>query len=55
MIPGKRSSKPAYDVVLPASGVTYYCLIDAKGNPTKVRGRINVTAMPAALNVPGIG
>jgi len=55
MIPGKRSSTPAYNVILPASGVTYYCLIDANGNPTKVRGQINVTAMPAALNVPGIG
>src|SRR5258708_7405950 len=25
MIPGKRSSKPAYNVILPANGVIYYC------------------------------
>jgi len=55
MIPGNLSSTPAYNVVMPANGVTYYCLIDAKGNPTKVRGQINVTAMPTALNVPKVG
>jgi hypothetical protein len=55
MIPGNRSSTPAYNVFMPANGATtYYCLIDANGNPTKVRGQINVTAMPTALNVPGI-
>ena len=54
MIPGKRSSRPAYNVILPANGVIYYCLLDAKGNPTKVHGQINVTAMPAALTIPGV-
>jgi hypothetical protein len=55
MIPANRSSTPAYNVFMPASGnVIYYCLLDATGNPTKVRGQINVTAMPTALNVPGV-
>ena len=56
MIPGQLSSTPAYSVVMPAKGnVVYYCLLDAKGNPTKVCGQIIVTAMPQALNVPSIG
>jgi len=56
MIPGNLSSTPAYNVFMPASGnVTYYCLLDAKGNPTKVYGQIIVTAMTTALNAPTIG
>ena len=56
MIPGNLSSSPAYNVVMPATGsVVHYCLIDANGNPTKVRGQIIVSAIPTALNVPGIG
>lgn len=56
MIPGKLSSKPAYNVVMPATGnVVYYCLIDAKGNATKMCGQIIVSAIPQALNVPSIG
>jgi hypothetical protein len=55
MIPGNLSSKPAYDVVMPATGNTiYYCLLDAKGNATKVHGQIIVSAVPQALNVPGV-
>ena len=55
MIPANLPSTPAYDVVMPATGNTiYYCLIDAKGNPTKVRGQIVVSAIPQALNVPGV-
>ena len=54
MIPGKLSSTPAYDVVMPTNGVIYYCLIDASGKPTKVCGQIIVTAIPQALNVPGV-
>ncbi len=56
MIPGKLSSSPAYNVVMPKKGnVVYYCLLDANGNPTKVCGQIIVSAIPQALNVPGIG
>jgi len=56
MIPGNRSSTPAYNAVMPAIGnVVYYCLIDAKGNATKVRGQIIVSPIPQALNVPSIG
>jgi hypothetical protein len=55
MIPANLPSTPAYDVVMPATGNTiYYCLIDANGNPTKVRGQIVVSAIPQALNVPGV-
>lgn len=55
MIPGNLSSNPAYDVVMPTTGKTiYYCLLDAKGNATKVRGQIVVSAIPQALNVPGV-
>jgi hypothetical protein len=55
MIPGHLSSTPAYNVFMPANGnVTYYCLLDAKGNPTKVCGQIIVTAMTTALNVPPV-
>ena len=53
MIPGKQSSTPAYNVVMPANGTIFYCLIDAKGNATKVCGQIIVSAIPTALNVPG--
>src|SRR3954466_168885 len=54
-IPGNLSSTPAYDVVMPTSGsIIYYCLKDANGNPTQVRGQILVTAIPAALNVPTV-
>jgi len=56
MIPGNLSSQPAYNAVMPATGnVVYYCLIDAKGNATKVRGQIIVSPIPQALNVPSIG
>jgi hypothetical protein len=56
MVRPKRSSSPAYDVVMPQTGnVIFYCLIDANGNPTQVRGQIIVSAIPAALNVPSIG
>ena len=56
MIPGNLSSQPAYNAVMPAIGnVVYYCLIDAKGNATKVRGQIIVSPIPQALNVPSIG
>lgn len=56
MIPKNRSSTPAYDVVMPATGNTiYYCLLDQNGNPTKVRGQIIVSAIPAALSVPKVG
>jgi len=52
MIPKNRSSTPAYDVVMPATGNTiYYCLLDQNGNPTKVRGQIIVSPMPSALNL----
>ena len=56
MVRANRSSTPAYTVVMPQAGnVIFYCLIDANGNPTKVRGQIIVSAIPAALNVPSIG
>src|ERR1041384_5585732 len=56
IIPANLSSSPAYNVVMPASGsVIYYCLLDASGNPTKVRGQILVSAIPQALNVPKLG
>ena len=56
MVPPNRSSSPAYNVVMPKIGnVIFYCLIDAKGNPTKVRGQIIVAAIPRTLNVPSIG
>jgi len=56
MVPPNRSSTPAYNVVMPKTGnVIFYCLIDAKGNPTKVRGQIIVSAIPPTLNVPSIG
>lgn len=55
LIPGHRSSRPAYDVVMPTTGsIIYYCLKDANGNATKVRGQINVTAMTTAVNVPDL-
>jgi hypothetical protein len=55
MIPGNLSSTPAYDVVMPTTGNTiYYCLLDEKGNATKVRGQIIVSAIPQALKVPGV-
>jgi hypothetical protein len=54
MIPANLSSSPAYNVAMPASGSTvHYCLIDANGNPTKVRGQIIVSAMPSAVNLSG--
>lgn len=47
-IPAGMSSRPLYDVVVPASGnVIYYCL---KEYPN-VRGTIVVSPMPAALNL----
>jgi len=50
MIPKNRSSL-AYNVVMPASGnIIYYCLIDANGKATNVRGQIIVSRMPT-LNV----
>jgi hypothetical protein len=56
MIPANLSSSPAYNVVMPASGsIVHYCLIDANGNPTKVRGQIIVSAIPQALKVPSVG
>jgi len=55
MIPANLSSTPAYDVVMPATGNTiYYCLLDANGKPTQVRGQIIVSAIPQALTVPGV-
>jgi hypothetical protein len=56
MIPAHLSSTPAYEVAMPKKDNTvYYCLIDANGNVTQVRGQIIVSPMPAALNVPKIG
>lgn len=56
LTPTNRSSTPAFNVVMPASGnIIYYCLLDANGNPTQVRGQIIVSPIPQALNVPSIG
>lgn len=56
MVPPNLSSSPAYNVVMPLPGnIVHYCLIDANGNATKVRGQIIVSPIPKALNVPSIG
>ena len=51
-IPPHRSSSPAYVVVMQKSGPTItYCL---KKDP-QVRGAIEVTPIPTALNIPRLG
>src|SRR3954465_3271396 len=47
MIPASRSSPVAYNVVMPTAGnVIFYCLVDATGPATTVRGQIIVSAIP---------
>jgi len=56
MIPASRSSPVAYNVVMPKAGkVIFYCLVDANGKTTNVRGQIIVSDVPQALNVPSVG